>query len=105
MTRDEILNMPAGREMDSLIAKYVIEVPDARGVYRFSADIYDAWMVVSTLGMWKDFDFIVHLGVDGWEAGWVEFDHEGYEHRYACYAKTPALAICRAALLAVMEYE
>ena len=97
MTREEILNMPAGREMDSLIAKFVMKVDSSHDVYKFSTDIADAWTVVEKMNSVKmdtdegyqvkaKFIFGIHL-------------LHGKTEEEAC------LTICRAALLAVMEAE
>ena len=97
MTREEILNMPAGREMDALIAKFVMKVDSPHDVYKFSTDIADAWTVVEKMNSIK-----------------MDTD-EGYQIRakflfgiqmlHGKEEKEASLAICRAALLAVMEAE
>ena len=91
MTRDEILNMPAGREMDAQVG-YIV-YPDAKKhgfivCPKYSTDIKDAWEVLEKLNL-TDFTiekagahYCVNLTIES-----------------AC-AETAPLAICRAALLA-----
>ena len=101
MTRDEILNMPAGREMDELIAKIIY--PDAIEFYVFpnySTDIKAAWDVVEKIKdnvfciYWKDRPDIHDWGIQ-LEAV------DSYSGSEIVYGETFPLAICRAALLAV----
>lgn len=150
MTRDEILNMPVGEEINAMVAEQVLgwklwaekrgeytycvwqkpkerepwfshrnwKVEEKRyapmtftdfdphrhvltGVLKFSADISAAWHIVSVVGNWHGFDFMVlkRAAAEGWEAGWYEWFGDDYESRAAAEAPTPALAICRAALL------
>jgi hypothetical protein len=118
MTRDEILNMPAGQEMNVLIAPlagfsvfksararrewisqnwnhgfcvYDDELPD------FSDDISAAWMVVERMtdGETPN-DCELHTTVRGWRCDL---------YRGSANAETAPLAICRAALLAILEKE
>lgn len=106
MTRDEILAMPAGREMDEMIARKVINRKIGIRAYdrrlpHYSTDIAAAWEVAEKLGsFWIDHT-VSDLGID------VEFftslDHS--KERLVATADTAPLAICRAALLAVMEDE
>ena len=49
MTREEILNMPAGREMDSLVAALVTKAEFPHDVYKFSTDIADAYDAVEAV--------------------------------------------------------
>jgi hypothetical protein len=139
MTRDEIMNMPAGREMDALIAEkifklegvnyygrpnlgpwVIVEQDDATGLYcwvgdgsdfdehriysvpLYSKDIESAWAVAA-----KGSSF----GVDNYSTisqeeaadGIVRWTSEIYIDRWGeADADTAPLAICRAALLAVM---
>lgn len=118
MTRDEILNMPAGREINRLVAKEVMkwshdpEVPYYDVVkedgtiehvtirWAPSEDIYAAWEVVEHFGTfslaraWK-------LDDKEWRgySCWLGVGPEGY----SALAETAPLAICRAALLVVMK--
>jgi hypothetical protein len=136
MTRDEILNMPAGREMDALIAEKVMgwfwktegytrlgfmEGDRFRyGVVRgggtadeytsnlpnYSNDISAAWVVVRKH---PHYFSLVRSNETGWRpAPWgamlwlCRFYAPG---KFEAKAETAPLAICRAALLAIMEYE
>jgi hypothetical protein len=96
MTRDEILNMPAGREMDVTIGYHVMDLVAPPEIYpEYSTDIAAAWEVVEQMqknGYCFDADGNalrrrIRFGV-GQEIG---------------EAETMPLAICRAALLAFME--
>lgn len=136
MTRDEILNMPAGREMDCEIAKHVLSkeptlvkeiegylfgekitlrgdftvrrewvdagdytIPvDSGGTDRlpgYSTDIAAAWQVVENLKH-KCFYFEIDKTQKYFCLFCDDLD-------YAVIADSAPLAICRAALLAVME--
>lgn len=103
MTRDEILNMPAGREMDYLIAEKVLELSilkDGTGILlpidlqvkNYSTDIAAAWGVVEKFPT-------MSLTFRGkyWfcDLNQVDFDYT--------QADTAPLAICRAALLTLVE--
>ena len=124
MTRDEILNMPAGREMDALIEKFIVkrfytfhnEYPD------YSTNINNAWEVVEII-----LDLLSTPGQYGGErtgrcalyinrtrsldfnTAWyqVYFARQGGKDKVAEFSmgESAPLAICRAALLAVMEVE
>jgi hypothetical protein len=103
MTRDEIMNMPAGREMDTLVAKHVIP----GGIYttglpvpKFSTDISAAWQVFKNKKVvdWfhdiepQDSEIIQIIGAA----------EDSYSGATIITDKAP-LAICRAALLAFMD--
>lgn len=99
MTRDEIMNMPAGREMDELIGKIIYQ--DALSFYvlpNYSTDIRAAWDVVEkikekTFGVyWKD-----RPDIEDWCIVLNAVD--SYSGAEAVYGETFPLAICRAALL------
>ena len=127
MTRDEILNMPAGREMDALVAEKVMGwtnpritpsgrfriTPPMGGKYhggqmppKYSTDIAAAWQVVEWLMERGD------VFVEYWSDGeWFVADKPVGVRQDAttamCDGKATGemsapLAICRAALLAVM---
>jgi len=107
--------MPAGKEMDALVAKsimgggivgrsnhpeeeywsfdtkYAVELPE------FSTDISAAWKVVEKMnnGLWLENHGVI------WMAKFP-FKDNGY---WMVSGNTAPLAICRAALLAVMEKE
>lgn len=124
MTREEILNMPAGREMDALIAENVMGIesvafndetkcPECESTMRFcgsrswcsschewiyspykeySTDISAAWEVVEKLGI-----IFQETCIDN------DKDWRCYFDNACASAETAPLAICRAALLAVMK--
>jgi hypothetical protein len=110
MTRDEILNTPAGREIEALIelaifnrtltsaasdASY-IKTPngyeDLRRNKHYSTDISAAWEVVEKLK--PQFQEITIDADKDWRC---------YFDSACAFAETAPLAICRAALLAVMK--
>lgn len=118
MTRDEILNMPAGRYLDSKIAEMVMgltvdyefdepHIPSLRDKYdewgylpNYSTDISAAWEVIEKI---KDehltFDMFYRPHEQKWWVTVFASDH-AKDHGIA---DTAPLAVCRAALLAVMK--
>ena len=131
MTRnDEIHNMPVGREMDRKVAINIMELEDIplfgskcpycreemwQGKSRswcptcsewrysaykeYSSDISVAWEVVEKIDA-PSFYVGKAYDLQGDSVGWVcHMD----EHR--AFAPTPALAICRAALLLKMKHD
>ena len=126
MTREEILNMRAGREMDALIAEKVMQhwvkrdvIMWQEGIKRkeeysegfttlahYSTDIADAWTVVEKMKS-KHFRMYYKSAPfqkdDNEPLGWT-CSMSGFEFMPE-HADTAPLAICRAALLAVMEAE
>ena len=128
MTRNEILNMPAGREMDALVAEKVMGW--SRGTYhsdgvdylrdpegtshlnvpQYSTDIAAAWQVVEKIRTKYPVIRISTGDLMGkyWQChmadAWREVSHEDDSDWFA-NAPTAPLAICRAALLAVMDSE
>jgi len=114
MTRDEILAMPSGREMDVLIAKKLdlFRKHPKQGDYfltenhihigyvpQFSTDISAAWEVVD-----KFYSMTLDKYSDGseWRV-YLVTERDGKNVDAHAVADTAALAICRAALLAVMK--
>lgn len=140
MTRDEILNMEAGREMDALVATiimglevhrleksyrgerstpgskvpgewihhvlYVYHTPTSRNldVSHYSANISAAWEVVEKLQA-EPLEY--YFGINRTPS--IPYEKTGRTH-WHCelggkmgYADTAPLAICKAALLAVMD--
>ena len=124
MNNDEILSMPAGREMDALIFEYVFgfekgtfpvhapmksKIGDymVRPIQEYSSDISAAWEVAETLS--DKFDFAI---VNNQNFGKYPDLHYGFRlqaigedsHIKTIFAlgETAPLAICRAALLAVV---
>jgi len=123
MTRDEIMKMPPGRELDALVAEYVVGMKEHRKAYPESFDERVIWFrnppnVTAYYVPFYSTDTAAALEVA------IRLQKQGY---YVCiellpyeetsvgvyeenpaeqiaYAKaqTPAEAICKAALLAVM---
>lgn len=109
MTREEILNMPAGREMDALIAQKIFgfTVDDNFYIQYYSISIIDAWSIVLQMGA-KHFRYEIGGGFMGSNKNYAAFDNEMLADSnplFKVWANTAPLAICRAALLAVMEAE
>ena len=132
MNRDEIFNMPAGREMDRLIAEKVMglsvydgerkivryegfhgqhkrtyTIPEiyvrVSGVANYSCDSYStdikyAWKVVEKVGSIDELhDVDIRTSIRGWYCiVFNSFDS------FEANAETAPLAICRAALLAMV---
>ncbi|MNI36911.1 hypothetical protein D3C73_909790 [compost metagenome] len=117
MTREEILAMEPGRELDVLVEKYVFgnqiswmqdeysdPVPVA-GVHgyiidHYSTDISAAWEVVEKLQeshLYTD----IRTCADFYEV-WITIHREGNQTETFASPKLPE-AICKAALLAVLE--
>ncbi len=131
MTKDEILRMEAGREMDALVATKVMgweddpEVPywDARDVNGQVIHVSRRWSPSTDIAAaWEVFEFLsknsVEVAVscngveratighdsDGWSCSvWWFKDIESSHAIEGIYADTAPLAICKAALLAVMD--
>jgi len=121
MTREEIINMPAGYEMNNLIGQRVMgwhfdadgnwedghgEYPDMRWwEYRFSpsTDIEAAWSVVEKLCNENGCDVVKVCKRDPelLRGEWSCNFGLGFE----AFGESASLAICRAALLAVMDGE
>ena len=121
----EILNMSAGKGMDELILEKIFgyeklpppacpkfQKPTDDGVVSmffippYSTTISAAWLVVEKMGEWHGFEFVIRrcrYEKTLWEAGWFDEGWEGYESIVSDFAETPALAICRAALLIAIE--
>jgi hypothetical protein len=114
MTRDEILNMPAGREMDALVAEKVMgwrlhphkthwmtNNNNFRRIGTFlpSDDISAAWEVVEKMKEKGRLYLIVSDDI-GYKAEILLNDPVPMA---TAQCDTAPLAICRAALLAVME--
>jgi len=132
MTRDEILKLQAGREMDALIAEHVMGHTVNYNAYlyslgktisgisegfselaHYSTNIYAAWEVVHKMCQDPPEDCwtgpTMQMNVDASETRGkyeVVFDYldslDFNQSSTQAYAETAPLAICRAALLAVM---
>ena len=103
LTRDEILNMPAGRKTDALVMAWVTEfsVDDNFYIPNYSTDFGAAWIVKEKLGLPIS---LVESMLGGDYSCEFLVDAET-EKIVEAIADTAPLAICRAALLAVMEAE
>jgi len=108
MNQDEILNMPEGEEIDILVARNVLEhivQQDTSGqwfegftsVARYSDSLQSAWNAAERIIGTKLAFFTVSRKGLQWMA---EFEISTI--RYFAFADTAPLAICRAALLAVI---
>jgi len=117
MNKDDILKMEAGREMDELILVHIFgyqklplpadpeyQKPTEDGVLcayhinRYSTDIKAAWEVANNK-LFKHFQIDrVDDRIDKWHVTLATNTRVSSE-----FADIPELAICRAALLAVME--
>lgn len=98
MTRDKILNMPAGREMDVTVGYHAMGLVAPPEIYpEYSTDIVAAWEVMEKMKF--------HLSPFGGNKGlWMCYDnHDLNVAEIITVAETAPLSICRAALLAVME--
>jgi len=114
MTRDEILKMPAGREMDEQVGYIVYPDAKKRGFIvcpKYSTDIKDAWEVYEKLisdckSNNGEPDFFMLNAYHAYpERGWyiakIWAHHDGDIVEFELTAPSAPLAICRAALLAV----
>ena len=127
MNRDEILRMEAGREMDALVAEKVMDRTVMGGfggtalrvVYHgkdtpaplpyYSTNIAQAWEVVKRLDLLRD--YVLGQFPDGGTYTWEVGRRDASLIMGRCcpvmhvlaMGLTAPLAICRAALLAVME--
>lgn len=126
MTREDILNMPAGREMDALIAVLLgwriddmtatsptgssnsRHKGDDNWLPYYSDSTDDAWRVVEALEANQNeyLTDILRVSKDGTKAGleWaVRIRAIGINYDVVVCASTFPLAICRAALFASMD--
>jgi len=104
MTRDEILAMEPGRELDALVAEKVMGwthyreewggvVPDS--ISHYSTDISAAWEVVEKMGPFTQLTADIYNGITVWHCSFSVVD--------SVDAVTAPEAICKAALLAALE--
>ena len=101
VTRDEILNMPAGQETDDLISLYVLGediTPRGYAIPPYSTNIAAAWEVVG-----KYYSMTLEKFSDGeeWRC-YLVTEREGKNHDVIGGGETAPLAICRAALISSM---
>jgi ABA sandwich protein len=126
LTRDEILNMPAGREMDILMIdivggglidkaihynasmgiRYAIQDD---GVWKFQPGLAWLWSTSTEIAAaWEVVDKFYSMKLDKYSNGsewrcYIVGEKDGKNADGNSIADTAPLAICRAALLAVME--
>lgn len=110
MTKDEIMNMPAGREMDALIGHHVMGLVGPSDIYwEYSTNISAAWDVVEKIGEKKNTqlylctNFSSEFGNQFYAEIFINWDGEAENVVTSATAETAPLAICRASLLAVMK--
>lgn len=125
MNKEEILAMEAGLELDMLVGQYVIGFEDylkesgKRPVVRdgrygknyfdlpnYSTDISAAWEVVEKLRethCYKIYDYGRNMHKNDPHHVTFSPSEKGWEHSNEARASTAPEAICKAALLAVME--
>jgi hypothetical protein len=117
MTKDEILNMPAGEEIDILIAREVFHSPELwfRGnVVRdktkwycgpsFSRDINATSELIDKMHQYE-YQYTLRGYFMGVERHVATFDNQAWADAnplYKAHGDTAQLAICRAALLAML---
>jgi len=101
MTREEILKMEAGTDLDKTITHKVISDDGFwHGVKPYSTDIAAAWEVVEKMRSISEFSFVWH------RRPMAIFDKVNEEDKDLgdwVGAETAPLAICRAALLATLD--
>jgi hypothetical protein len=95
MTREEVLALAPGRELDALVARKLFGVlnPDSR--WRPSEDISAAWEVVEEMGD------CLHLRQHGEQGEWEAW-FCGYPNSKT-HGETAPEAICKASLLVCLE--
>jgi len=120
MTRDEIIKMPAGKELDALIAEKVLgyqklsfpampkyQRPSENGIQAlydlpdYSTKIHAAWEVLEKM---ESLGFAWELATD-LNSVWCEFAnvHDHTKYINANGNSSAPFAICRAALLAIAD--
>jgi hypothetical protein len=113
MTRDEILNMPAGREFDALIAENVMgEKLHKRqdGVVHYldwtpyTTDTRAAWQVVKTMYA-RGFNTRIEMQGESRVTIWSKRMTERGPEPISAKNESVSLAICRAALITVLGVE
>ena len=125
LTREQVLAMPAGRELDALVAERVMgwtRVEEYRtrlgkdwhgfrpgedyyhSLYRYSTDIAAAWEVLGRFPPTAE-GFTLALGQWGGSGEWrfVWGRHGDWDN--ILYAEAAPLAICRAALVMALKGE
>jgi hypothetical protein len=105
LSREQIEQMPAGPELDELVSRLVMmDTPGQALIRQYSMEICAAWEVVRRLR--RDDWWLQVQSYGGRNGGWeVALDHadDPFETHEIVRAETEELAICRAALLAVIQ--
>lgn len=101
MTKDEIVKLEAGVFLDALVGEHVMGLPPGAWALPFySTDIAAAWQVVMKMRENGYLDYHEYeYGKNN--LSWWLFTKDDCDHYVE--AKTDALAICQAALLAVLR--
>lgn len=95
-TREEIIEMPAGSEIDGLIYKYLGVNPTKEP----SIDIATAWEVIEKM---ENLGYSWRIQPDGGVFVDVMFSHAEKGYKGTLGAETTPLAICRSAVFARTE--
>lgn len=114
MTRDEILNMPAGRALDALIEYHIMKTQVPRNsdghLSRSWVDGYGYENTFYSTDIAAAWDVVEKLNRDGWYVSVFTghkfecaLSHPNPKRGNYCKGETAPLAICRAALLAVQS--
>ena len=100
MTRDEVLALKPGSKLDLLVCEKVMKWITPWEPFFPSTDISAAWEVVEKMSeQWPQYQLTKIE--DGWSVMWG-FDGYGWPE---ATGKTAPEAICKAALMAVMDIE
>ena len=99
VTQEEVINLQAGKELDSLVAREVLRI-ESEETKHYSIEISDAWKVVEKL---SDYSwFYLGRGNGNWYAT-VRDTRIKRGQTTAPPCPTAPEAICKAALLALVE--
>lgn len=109
MNQEEILNMPAGQDMDLLVAEKVLQLSTDDWNKRFfanatkySSNISNAWEVIEKM---TDYEVHIMSGLNFKRYPNMPYGakFENKKFSFVALGATAPLAICRAALLAAMS--
>lgn len=98
LTREEILAMEPGQELDELICNHIFDLEMVAHVH-YSSDISAAWEVVTHLKS-KHWYFMLSDENEGWEAS---FYWDPHRPAFEALSSVAPEAICKAALLAALK--
>jgi hypothetical protein len=108
-TREQILTQPAGKGMDLWIVEHIFKSSepctgeDPLTWPAFSESMAAAWEVVEEMRRRGCLPTLLERANGGWRAQLLFTDGEGFRHWPGAAADSPALAVCRAALLACVD--